>query len=234
MMASPMTTHPLTRFDDATASNSNVDVMLGVVLGAAGAWILYAVDGPLVYDPSDPEFNPLIIMAMIFGAIGAYYLVRGVRRRRVISRFGATVFDQEGSNVYVGETLRGRIMTARPLSAPNGFDLRVRCIERKGQTMDEKTRRSQDAIVWEASQTTYAANSHAGIPVEFAIPASALAKARFDSPDWSLKVSATVDGKPFEATFGLRVYAGSREEDEVAEDDGPAGLDEGAAEGAER
>lgn len=211
-------TRPVTRFDDATASNSNVDVMLGVVLGAAGAWILYAVDGPLVYDPSDTNFNPLIIMALIFGVIGAYYVVRGVRRRRVINRFGATVFDQEGSNVYVGETLRGRVLTSRPLSAPNGFDLRVRCIERKGETRDEKTRRSQDAIVWEATQTTYAANSQAGIPVEFAIPVSALATAKFDAQDWTLKVSATVDGQPFEATFGLRVYNGSRAEDEAIDD----------------
>ena len=67
--------------------------------------------------------------------------------------------------------------------------------------------------------------------MEFAVPASALADAKFGAQNWSLKVDATVDGKPFEAVFGLRVYAGSREEDEADESAEP---DKGAAEGAER
>ncbi len=223
-MAAPMTIGPTTRFDDATASNSNVDVMMGVLLGAAAAWVVYAIGTPLVVDPSDREFNPLIVLALLFGLIGVYYLARGVRRRGGLTRFGTTVFDQEGSNVYVGETLRGRVITSRSLSAPDGFELRVRCIEGKGQTMDETKRRSQAAILWESSHTVHTANSHGGIPVEFPIPASALADAKFGSQSWTLAVNATVDGKPFEAVFGLRVYSGSREEDEsgVADEAGEA------------
>ncbi len=151
-----MSARPITRFDDVTASNSNVDLMMAAVLAAATAWVVYAIGTPLVLDPTDREFNPLIVFAAILGGIGAYNLVRGLRRRRVIGRFGTTVFDQEGSNVYVGETLRGRVITSRRLSAPDGFTLRLRCIERKGETMDEKTRRSQDAVVWEATQTVHA------------------------------------------------------------------------------
>ena len=210
-----MTSRPITRFDDATASNSNVDLMMAVVLGAASAWVVYALGTPLVFDPSDREFNPLIVLALILGAIGVFYFVRGVRRRGVLNRFGATVFDQDGINLYVGETLRGRVITSRRLSAPAGFDLRVRCIEGKGETMDEKQRRTRAAILWEATQTVHTADSHAGIPVEVAIPASALADAKFGSQSWTLMVSAIVDGKPFEAIFGLRVYAGSREQDEA-------------------
>lgn len=210
-----MTTSPITRFDDATASGSNVDLMMAVVLGAAAAWVVYVLGTPLVFDPRNREFNPLVVLALILGAIGVFYLVRGVRRRSVVTRFGATVFDQEGSNVYVGETLRGRVITSRRLSAPDGFQLRVRCIEGKGETMDETKRRTRAAILWEASQTVHTADSHAGIPVEFTIPASALAAAKFGSQSWTLTVNATVDGKPFEALFGLRVYAGSRAEDEV-------------------
>jgi len=218
-MASPVTTRPLTRFDDATASGSNVDLMMAVVLGAAAAWVVYALGTPLVFDPRDREFNPLIVLALILSAIGVFYLVRGVRRRRVLTRFGTTVFDQEGSNVHVGETLRGRVITSRPLSAPDGFQLRLRCIEGKGETMDETRRRTRDAILWEASHTAHTANSQGGIPVEFTIPASALTDAKFGSQNWTLKVDATVDGKPFEAVFGLRVYAGSREEDEADVED---------------
>jgi hypothetical protein len=231
---SPMTTRPITRFDDATASNSNVDLMMAVVLAAAAAWVVYALGTPLVFQPTDPEFNPLIVLALILGGVAVYNLVRGVRRRRVLNRFGTTVFDQEGSNVYVGETLRGRVITSRPLSASDGFHLRVRCIEGKGETMDEKSRRTQAAILWETTRTVHTADSHAGIPVEFTIPTSALADAKFDSQNWTLKVNATVDGKPFEALFGLRVYAGSREEDEAYGEDEAAEPDEEAAAGAER
>ena len=210
-----MTTHPVTRFDDATASGSNVDLMMAVVLGGAAGWVIYAIGSPLVFNLNDPEFNPLIVLALILGVIGVVYLVRGVRRRSVVTRFGTTVFDQEGSNVYVGETLRGRVITARPLTAPEGFQLGVRCIEGKGETMDETKRRTRTAILWEASHTVHTANSQAGIPVEFTIPAAALADAKFGSQNWTLRVDATVDGKPFEALFGLRVYAGSRAEDEA-------------------
>lgn len=214
-----MTLRPLTRFDDATASTSNVDLMMAVVLGAAAGWVVYELGTPLVFDLNDPEFNPLIVLAAMLGTIGVYYLVRGLRRRGVIARFGATVFDQEGSNVYVGETLRGRVITSRSLSAPDGFHLRVRCIEGKGETMDEKRRRTRDAILWEAARTVHTADSRAGIPVEFTIPAAALADAKFDSQHWTLTVDATVDGTPFEAVFGLRVYAGSRDADEAGVDD---------------
>jgi hypothetical protein len=215
MMASPMTTHSITRVDDATASGSNVDLMMAVVFGAAAAWVVSALGTPLVFNPADREFNPLLVLALILGAIGAVYVVRGIRRRAVITRFGRTVFEQEGSDVYVGETLRGRVVTARTLSAPEGFRLRVRCIEGKGETMDEKKRRTRTAILWEASHTVHTASSLAGIPVEFTIPAAALADAKFDSQNWTLRVDATVEGKPFEALFGLRVYAGSRAEDDA-------------------
>ena len=75
------------------------------------------------------------------------------------------------------------------------------------------------AVLWEATQTPHTVDSHAGIPVTFTIPTSALANAKLGAPDGTLKVSATVEGKPFEALFRLRVYAGSRAEDEVDEED---------------
>ncbi len=229
-----MSARSITRFDDVTASNSNVDLMMATVLAAATAWVVYAIGTPLVLDPRDREFNPLIVLAAILGAIGVYNLVRGVHRRRVIGRFGATAFDQDGSNVYVGETLRGRVVTSRRLSAPDGFTLRLRCIERKGETMNEKTRRSQDAVVWEATHIVHAADSQGGIPVEFAIPPTALAAARFEGQDWTLKVTATADGAPFEALFVLRVYAGSRAEDEAGVDDEPREPDVAADIASER
>lgn len=204
--------------DDATASNSNVDWMLAVVMLAAGGAVLYAMDWPPVLDIYDRDFNPLVVFVALMAAGAVYYLVRSVRRRAVVSRFGTTVFEQEGHAAYVGEALRGRVKTSRPLSAPEGFTLRLRCIERKGESFDETRRRTRDAILWETTQTVHTGNSQGGIPVEILIPPSALKDARLGLGDWTLKVSAAVDSKPFEATFGLRVYA-TRDDDDDADDE---------------
>lgn len=212
-----MPVRPTKRIDDATASNSNVDGGLAVVMLIAAAAVLYAMGRPLVFDVNDPEFNPLIVFVALMGAGAVYYAVRAVRRRSVVGRFGETVFEQEGFETYIGETLRGRVITSRSLAAPEGFLLRLRCIERKGESFDEKHRRTRDAIIWESSHTVRTGDSRGGIPVEFLIPPSALAEAKLGVGDWTLKVEAMADGKPFEATFPLRVYAGSRAEDEAAD-----------------
>lgn len=212
-----MAIRPVKTIDDATASNSNVDGGTAVVLGGAAAWIVYGIGQPLVFDVSDREFNPLIVAAGLFAIGAAFFLVRAVRRRGVVSRFGTTVFEQDGFETYVGETLRGRVVTSRPLAAPDGFQLRVRCIERKGESFDETRRRTGDAIVWETTRTVHTADSRGGIGVEVPIPATALAEARLGSGDWTLKVEATVDGTPFQATFPLRVYGGTRDADETGD-----------------
>lgn len=214
-MASAMSSRPVKTIDDATASNSNVDTMMAVVMFAVGGGMLYALGQPIVLDVNDRDFNPLIVFVGLMALGGVFYLVRGLRRRAVVGRFGTTVFEQDGFETYIGETLRGRVKTSLPLSAPDGFHLRVRCIERKGETFDEKRRRTRDEIIWEATQTVRTGDSRGGIPVEFLIPPSSLAKAKLGVGDWTLKVEATVDGKPFEATFPLRVSGGSRAEDEA-------------------
>lgn len=96
-----MSARPITRIDDATASGSNVDLMMAVVLLAAAAWVVSALGTPLVFDLRNPDFNPLIALALIGGAIGVFFLVRGTRLGGVITRFGTTVFGQEGGNLYV-------------------------------------------------------------------------------------------------------------------------------------
>lgn len=206
---------PTKRIDDATASNSNVDGGLAVIMLIAAAAVLYAMRQPLVFDVTDRDFNPLIVFVALMGLGAVYFGVRAVRRRTVVSRFGETVFEQQGFETYLGETLRGRVITSRSLSAPDGFQLRVRCIERKGQSFDETRRRTRDDIIWESTQTVRTGDSRGGIPVEFLIPPTALANAKLGGGDWTLKVDATVDGKPFEATFPLRVSGGSRADDEA-------------------
>ncbi len=228
-----MSFRPVKRIADATASNSNVDAGTAVVMLIAGAGVLYAMGQPLVLDVNDREFNPLIVFVALMGLGALYYGIRAVRRRGVVNRFGTTVFDQDGFETYLGETLRGKVITSRAWSVPDGFLLRVRCIERKGESFDEKKRRTRDEIIWEASHTVRTGDSRSGIPVEIPIPLNALAKAQLGGGDWTLRVEAKVDGQPFEATFPLRVSGGSRAEDE-AEDAAAEAAFDAATEAAER
>lgn len=134
-MASPMATRPITRFDDATATTSNVDLMMAVVLGAAAAWVVSALGTPLVFEPSNPEFDPLIVLALILVAIGVFYLVRGTRRRSVIAGFGTTVFDQGGQQRLCGRDAAGpRDHIASIVGCRR---LRAACALHRGQRRDD-------------------------------------------------------------------------------------------------
>lgn len=204
----------VTRLDDTLPGVSNTDVQLGGVLVIAAGVALYAIGRPYVLDLTSPDFNPLIVLAAVLAALGVYYAVRGVRRKAVRRRFGETYMELQGRDVLVGETLRGRVFTSRPLAAGEGFRMTLRCIERKGESFDETRRRSRDAILWEATQTVRSSDSSGGVPVEIPVPPAAIAKATFARQDWYLLVNADVGGAAFMATFVVPIVTGPRAPDD--------------------
>lgn len=206
------------RLDDALPGVSNTDVLLAGVLVVAAGVMLNALDRPYVFDLNSRDFNPLIVLPAVLVAIAAFYGVRGVRRKIARSRFGETYFELQGDDVMVGETLRGRVFTSRPLKADDGFRITLRCIERKGESFDETRRRTRDAILWESTQTVRTGDSSAGVPVEIPVPPAAIADAKFDRQDWSLIVEATVGGSLFMATFVAPVIKGPRDPDDYDDD----------------
>jgi len=223
------------RLDDTLPGVSNTDVLLaGVLLVAAGV-MLNALDRPYVFDLNSPDFNPLIVFVALMVTLAAVYGVRGVRRKIARGRFGETYMELQGDDVLVGETLRGRVFTSRPLQTDDGFRMTLRCIERKGESFDETRRRTREAILWEVTQTVRSGDSSKGVPVEILVPPAAVANATFDRQDWSLIVEATVGGAMFMSTFLVPILKGPRDpddyddEDEDEEDAGPpAGTSTGA------
>ncbi|MFT3818069.1 MAG: hypothetical protein QM750_10640 [Rubrivivax sp.] len=209
----------VTRLEDTLPGVATTDVLLAVVLLVAAGLVLNELDRPYVFDPRLPDFNPLIVLVAVLAGIALWYGARGVRRKIARSRFGQTYLELEGRDVLVGETLRGRVFTSRPLAAEDGFRMRLRCIERKGQSFDETRRRTQDAILWEGTQTVRSAHSSSGVPVEMLVPPAAIADAKFASQDWTLLVDARVDGAAFMATFSLPIQSGPRDPDDYDEDD---------------
>lgn len=219
------------RLDDTLPGVSNTDVQLAIVLVVAAGLVLYAIGRPYVLDLNSPDFNPLIVLPAVLVSIAAFYAVRGGRRKAARNRFGETYLELQGDDVMVGETLRGRVFTSRPLKADDGFRITLRCIERKGESFDETRRRTRDAILWESTQTVRTGDSSAGVPVEIPVPPAAIANAKFASQDWSLIVEATVEGAMFMATFIAPVITGPRDPDDYDDpdaDDDADGQDDGA------
>lgn len=198
------------RIEDATPFHAGTDWIIGLVAMGAGAAIVWWFNLPLEFDPNSPTFNPAIILAGVLVGYGLWQVVKAVRVQTMGHRFGASVFEMEGHSPSLGQTLRGRIITARDLSPPGGFLLRLRCIEAVrysdmvGSRMGKKDPR--DVIRWEAERTVASqASSSEGVPVEFLIPRGATKDAGKDRLRWTLEIEATVDGERYEALFGVPV-----------------------------
>ena len=217
------------RLDDTLPGVSNTDVQLAVVLLVAAGFLLSKLDRPYVFNLNSPDFNPLIVFVALLVTLAVVYGVRGVRRKIARGRFGETYMELQGDDVLIGETLRGRVFTSRPLQTDDGFRMTLRCIERKGESFDETRRRSQDAILWEGTQTVRSGDSSAGVPVEILVPPAAIANAKFDRQDWSLIVEATVNGAAFMSTFYVPILKGPRDPDDYDDEDDEDDADETAA-----
>lgn len=207
-----MSTTGILRIEDATPFHASVDWKMGVLALAAAAGIVWGFGLRLDFDTSAPEFNPAVFVPVLLAAYGALQLIRFLRAGAVGRRFGATVFEMQGTRLFAGDTLRGHVRTARHLPASDGFRLRVRGIEsRRIHDTAGAGWRDQDAILWEGEHTVHAADTaNGGIAVEFVIPADAGAGAKGGPVRWTLEAMASVDGAPFSALFGLPMWAGDR------------------------
>lgn len=218
-MLDPMSAPSTRRIEDATPTHVESGWIGASLCFAAAVAIVGWFRLPLEFDFDSPAFNPMVLVPVFlvgFGTFQAAKAARGTLRQR---RFGASVFEMEGERVAVGGTLRGRVLTARDLEPPGGFVLRMRCIEavRLANDRESGSRRSRDEIRWESTSKAEAAggSSRGGIPVEFTIPRSCgkyLERGRSnEGVRWILEVSAPVDGRSYEALFGVPVDDASRE-----------------------
>lgn len=218
-----MTDDSRRRIDDATPFHAAVDWKMGALTLGAAAAVAWAFRASLTFDVNAPDFNPIVAVPLLLAGYGAVQLGKAFGARRVTNRFGHSVFDMRGQFVRTGGTLEGRIVTAHDLNAPQGFLVRLRSIEQRRIRETAGTGyRDEDRILWETSSTVRASRSHAdGIPVTFAIPADATARAKDGPVRWTLEVEATVDGARYQALFGVPV--GGDAGDDAGGDEEPPG-----------
>ena len=198
------------RIDDATPFHATTDWTMAALALAAAAGIIWWFQMPLDFDVNSPSFNPAVFVPVALGLYGVVQGAKFLRARSTGLRFGASVFEMQGQAVALGGTLRGRVMTARNLAAPDGFVLQLRCIEEvrySDQAGGGRTGSRADRIRWEATDTVQAAaSSTQGVPVHFDIPTSATAKVgESGRVRWTLEVEATVGGARYEAIFGVPI-----------------------------
>lgn len=201
------------RIEDATPVHTSSSWMVGTLLAAAAVGVVWWFHLPLDFDMQSPSFNPMVFVPVVLLGFGVVQIAKAVRGRALARRFGATRFEMEGKRAAPGETLVGRILTARDMRPAGGFLLRMPCIEcvRLSDSTDGMRDRTRDEIRWESVSKVEPGpgTSTTGILVRFTIPRDAARKTKRPRRDsiirWTLDVSARVDGQAYEALFGVPV-----------------------------
>ncbi|MFO1316547.1 MAG: hypothetical protein U1F58_13165 [Burkholderiales bacterium] len=196
---------------DETGSNAITHWAMAVLFlgAAAGTWWWFR--GSLNYDFGSRDFNPLGLVPVVLAAIGLWNLVPAIRGTLVSRKFGGTTFAMDGDDVALGETLTGRITTASDLAPTGEYAITLQCVEAitTYDTMKGENR-TRDHVRWEAMRKLDPASvrSSQGIPVEFRLPATALAcgdERAKGAVRWVLEVKAPLPGTDFEAIFPVIV-----------------------------
>jgi hypothetical protein len=201
-----------TAIGDETGSNAATKWFMAVLFLLAAAGVLWWFRGSLNYDFNSPNFNPLGLIPVAFAAIGLWNLVPAIRGALVARKFAGTTFEMDGGDsVMLGETLKGRIRTATDLAPTSDYVVTIQCVEAITHTSQSDLKQTtEDHTRWEATRNVAAASvrSSHGIPVEFRLPTTALARGderAKGSVRWILEARASLPGTDFSAIFPVDV-----------------------------
>lgn len=155
-----------------------------------------------VLNPDAPDFNPVILIPLVCGVAGLYFLGRAVLATLQARRSGESVLELEGEDEVgrLGQPLRGRLRTARALQPTGDYRVALQCVDvhrfrKRGETPHE-----EEFVVWEEVLVVPAAgvDSTRGIPFAFTMPKSidkAAEPALLGSPMFKASVAVTLPGK---------------------------------------
>ncbi len=173
--------------------------------------------GPLVFDPSAPDFNPFAFVSVILGLFTLRYAIPAARDTMLSRRFGQSVMEMDGHTVAPGEAFTGVVRVPLDLKPLDDYELRLRCVEKEVRTTQRGTR-LKEVIRWEETQRVSArtVTPAEGVVFAFKIPADALAvqdpSGSLDmntegTVRWILEVKAPLKGLNFYAIYGVDVRA---------------------------
>ncbi len=188
--------------------------------GTIGIWILAIlwnlISSPVaaVLVPQElKKGNHAVLLALIFPLIGLGLLAGAIYSTLQRKKFGRPVFKLLTNPWAIGGQAGGMIEIPKKVKAPNGYKLKLECIERL-VTGSGKNRNTKETPLWQENATvTQDLLQHdpnrTGVPVQFMIPATAK-EASWDtcnpSIHWRLTVEADVPGVDLKETFELPVF----------------------------
>jgi hypothetical protein len=192
-------------------SSSNKLVM-GFAWGFAIVWNL--ISTPLLFAfRNRPEKDYVILIALLFPAIGVLLLIRAIRRSLEFRKFGMSSFVMSSVPGVVGGKLQGSIYAAFDPRSERNAKLKLTCIHRT-VTGSGDDRSVNERIQWQEERDLGPADITPGptgciIPVSFHIPGD-VAQTDIRNMDnaiqWKLDVRADVPGLDYNAQFDVPVF----------------------------
>ena len=177
-----------------------------------GGLFVWYFELPLNFDVTDLEFNPVILVPVIFAAIGVFQLLRAAWRNWRNRKFGASILDI--GTARRGQKLSGTVRTPFDLAPTGDYTIIFKCIRTKRTGSDERSH-SIDELLWEekwvVSRDTV--RSSAGIPFQFMIPShlpvsrgAPIQTGSDGDVRWVLTANAPMPGLDYYAPFAIRVH----------------------------
>jgi len=154
--------------------------------------------------PDSTGLLPLVLVGVPVAVLVALGTLQTIRRKK----FGLSVFKMSTVPGIIGGKLDGKIELSTRLEPPDGFIVRLRCLNTTGTGKGSKT-----VILWEDTQQVRASAPvddpmHTAFPVSFTIPDDC--RQSDDTPDnrvvWLLEARAHVPGADYVASFEVPVF----------------------------
>lgn len=176
---------------------------IGVYWNIAAAPLYSALRDVFAEDTSGWRWISLVFIAIGIGLVIAFF-----HQFFSLRKFGRSVLQLASTPGVIGGQLAGVIQIPRPLDAPDGFRLKLSCVQTTGSGKNK-----HEHVRWQAERiVTQPMNDGGGttaVPVLFAIP--------FDCPDssppdgsgriaWQLEASARMPGVDYRAKFDVPVF----------------------------
>jgi hypothetical protein len=158
--------------------------------------------------------NYLVLLVLIFPAIGIGFVIAIVRATLAHRRFGDCFFELAQIPAPLGGTLEGMIQTGARLKLEQGLHLKISCI-RRVVTGSGKNQSTQETVLWQDEKVFKAdanlpdsSSGHSGIPVFFKLPADqpeCFARGN-ESVFWRLEAKSKMRGPDFSVAFDVPVF----------------------------
>lgn len=191
------------------AANASSEFYFAGAMFVIAALIPWYFELPLNFDITDPEFNPLVFVPVVFAAIGTISLLRTGLTTLRARKFGSATLSP--TVAQRGELFRPVMRTSSDVETTGDFVFVLKCI-RTVVSGDDFEGHKADKVLWKHSETAPASTrSSQGVPVMFRVP-SDMPPTR--GPDkatnggnvrWVVSVTVPTRGVNFYAEFIISV-----------------------------